>query len=154
MGRMNDLRHDLSSYSSIVIDTMVFVYLLEAHPTYGPLAGQVLEALEAGEFAGAISTVTLTEILTAPAQANDAAAMLDYEMYLLHFPNLSIHPLDIEIAREAAWVRARTGLPTPDSIVLATAYALNAEAIVTNDKRWRQKIKDKTLLLLADYVEE
>ena len=78
--------------------------------------------------------------------------MRDYEMYLLNFPHLTIVPIDVEVAREAAHLRARTGLPTPDAIILATAVQTKAKAIITNDKRWRNKLNGIDIILLEDYL--
>jgi predicted nucleic acid-binding protein len=39
--------------------------------------------------------------------------------------------------REAAHIRATTGIPMPDAIVIASATAANADVLVTNDRSWR-----------------
>ena len=152
MGGVSRLRKDLSGYSHIVIDTMILIYVLEKHQLYFPLARQILKNIESGQNPCFISAVTLTELLTAPAQADDLTAMRDYEMYLLNFPHLTIVPIDVEVATEAAHLRASTGLPTPDAIILATAVQTKAKAIITNDKRWRNKLSDIDIILLEDYL--
>ncbi|MCP4167077.1 MAG: PIN domain-containing protein [Chloroflexi bacterium] len=144
---------DIVQHRLALLDTMVFIYLLEEHPVYASLAATVLEAIETEQLTGVTSTLTLTELLMAPAQVDDAQAMQDYELYLTHFPNLIVYPLDVEAAREAARVRAMTGLPTPDAIQLATATVAGADVIITNDKRWQGKVGDLHILLLDDYVE-
>jgi predicted nucleic acid-binding protein len=154
MGGINRLREDLLRYEKIAIDTMVLIYVMEKHPIYFPLAKLVLQSIESGRNRGVISAITLTELLTAPAQADDLAAMRDYELYLLNFPYLSILPLDVGIAREAAHLRASTGLPTPDAIILATARNAGAEVIITNDKRWRHKLSHPSILLLENYISD
>ena len=153
MGGVKRLRDDLARYNRIALDTMILIYVMERHPRYFALAREVLESIESGQLEGAVSVVTLTELLTAPAQADDVAAMRDYELYLLNFPNLSIHPLDIDMAREAAHMRAHTGLPAPDAIILATARKAGADAIITNDKRWRHKLTHPPVLLIEDYLD-
>ena len=154
MGGVGKLQADLQRYPLVAVDTMVFVYLLEDHPRYASAAEAALSAIEQGKTAGVISAITLTELLTAPAQVGDTAAMLDYEIYLLHFPNVEVYPVDVAVAREAALVRAKSGLPTPDAIILATARVAGADAVLTNDKRWRGKCPEMEVLLLSEYLEE
>ncbi len=153
MGGVKRLRDDLSRYKQITLDTMILIYVMERHPRYFSLAKEVLESIESGQTKGVVSAITLTELLTAPAQADDVAAMRDYELYLLNFPNLVIQPLDIEIARESAHMRARTRLPSPDAIILATARKAGADAIITNDRRWRNKLNRPDILFLDDYLD-
>ena len=153
MAGVNRLREDLSRYGRIALDTMILIYVMEGGQRYFSLAKEILESIESGQTKGVVSAITLTELLTAPAQANDVAAMRDYELYLLNFPNLTILPLDIEIAREAAHIRARTRLPAPDAVILATAHKAGADAIITNDRRWRNKLNRPDILFLDDYLD-
>jgi predicted nucleic acid-binding protein len=130
---------------------MILIYVLTADPLYVDLATAVLDMVEAGEVEGIASTLTLTEILTAPMQAEDEEAVLDYELYLTNFPNLTVYPLDLEVARRAARVRATTGLRTPDAVQVATAQIHRADMIVTNNKSWQSKLGDDVVLILDDY---
>jgi predicted nucleic acid-binding protein len=111
----------------------------------------LLAAIESGQVEGLTTTLTLAELLTRPAQANDRRAMQDYELYLTRFPNLRLVPLDVRLARETARVRAETHLRTPDAIQVAAAYVYRADAIVTNDQRWRNRVHGPDLILLDDY---
>ena len=146
------LREALASYRLVLLDTMVFSYHLSDHPRYAPLAAAVLEAVEAGRLAGLTTTITLAEILTRPAQAGDRKAMLDYELYLTHFPHLTVLALDVGLARETAVVRGATGLRTPDAVQVAAARLAGAGAIVTNDRRWVGKVDAPALVMLGEYA--
>jgi len=150
---VDDLRHTLSGCRLVALDTMVLSYHLSNHPRYTPLTSAVLEAVESGQISGLITTVTLAEVLTLPAKAGDRQAMQDYELYLTHFPNLRLVPLDADLARETALVRAATGLRTPDAVQVAAARLSGADAIVTNDRRWAGRVKEPALVMLDDYVE-
>jgi len=136
-----------------MLDTMVFSYHLSDHPRYAPLTTVVLETIESGKITGLTTTITLAELLTVPAQRNDQRAMQEYELYLTHFPNLRIVSLDIALAREAALVRAATRLRMPDAIQVAAARLYDADAIVTNDHRWVQRMTQLALVLLDDYLD-
>jgi len=91
--------------------------------------------------------------LAAPAQADNRRAMRKYELYLTHFPNLRIMPLDVALAREMALVRAATWLRMPDAIQVAAARLASADAIVTNDRRWVGRVTEPALGMLGEYVE-
>jgi predicted nucleic acid-binding protein len=147
------LRRVVSGYTLLALDTMVFSYHLASHPRYAPLTRVVLEAIESGEVAGLITTVTLAEVLTVPAQAGDRRAMQDYELYLTHFPNLRLVVLDAALARETALVRAVSKLRVPDAVQVAAARLAGADGIVTNDRRWLGRVTQPALVMLGDYLE-
>lgn len=150
---VNELREVLLRHRLLLLDTMVFSYHFAAHPRYAPLSRVVLEAVESGQVAGLITTVTLAEVLGLPARLADRWAMLEYELYLTSFPNLRLIPMDEALAREAAWVRGTTGLRLPDAIQVAAARQAGADGIVTNDKRWVGRVTNPPLILLDDYLE-
>lgn len=153
MGGVEKLRRVISGHQLLMLDTMVFSYHLFDHPRYAPLTTVVLESVESGEVAGLTTTITLSELLTAPAQSNDRRAMQEYELYLVHFPNLRILPLDVALAREAARVRAATKLRMPGAIQVTAARLSGADGIVTNDRRWVGRVTQPALVLLGDYVD-
>lgn len=132
---------------------MLLIYLLEEHPRYVDLADVVMEFIESGTGNGITSTLTIAELLTAPAQAGDDKALRDYELYLTNFPNLEIVPLSVDLAKKTARVRASTGLKMPDSIQIATALVAGADVIVSNDKRWRNRTEGLPVVLLDDYLD-
>jgi predicted nucleic acid-binding protein len=150
---VEEFRRVVSGYTLLALDTMVFSYHLSNHPRYAPLTRVVLGAIESGEVAGLITTVTLAEVLTVPAQAGDRRAMLDYELYLTHFPNLHLVPLDIALARETARVRGASKLRVPDAVQVAAARLAGADGIVTNDRRWLGRVAQPALVMLGDYLE-
>jgi predicted nucleic acid-binding protein len=131
---------------------MVFVYLLDDHPRYVELSAVVLSAVESGRLEGITTTVTLAELLTAPAQAGDERALRDYELYLTHFPHLTILPLDVGLARLAARTRVQSGLPLPDAVQVAAASHAGCDVIVSNDRRWRGKTGPLELVLLDEFA--
>jgi predicted nucleic acid-binding protein len=147
-----ELRQALASHHLLVLDTMVFSYHLGGHPRYRALTRAILEAIESGQVEGLTTTVTLSELLTRPAQAGDTQAMQDYELYVTRFPNLRLVPLDANLARETARVRAETRLRTPDAVQVAAARLYRADAIVTNDRRWQNRVHRPDLIVLDEYA--
>ena len=127
-------------------------FQLSKHPRYAPLTRTVLERIESGRAGGLTTTITLAELLTVPAQAADQRAMQDYELYLTHFPNLRLVPLDANLARETARVRAASKLRMPDAVQVAAARLYKADAIVTNDRRWAGRVRGPAVVMLEDYA--
>src|SRR5580692_11736158 len=94
--------------------------LIEQHPQFGAAAGKVIEALEKGRFRGIASELNLLELTVRPLQLGRQDAADDYETLLSYFPNLELVPISRQILLEAAGLRARHRLRTPDAIQLAT----------------------------------
>ena len=68
--------------------------------------------------------------------AAGAAVVRIVDAFLLHFPNLTVSTIDYAIAREAARLRARTSLKTPDALIIATALSAGIPIVVANDPKW------------------
>ena len=116
------------------------------------MTATVLAAVEAGWVNGILTAVTLAEILTAPAKANNLRALQEYQLYLTQFPNLRMAALDVALAAETALVRAETGLRTPDAVQVAAARVFGADAIITIDRRWAGRVARPALVMLDDYA--
>ena len=146
------LRTRLAGVRTVLLDTLVFAYHLANHPDYSPLTAVGLGAVGSGPLTGLATVVTLAELLAQPARAGDRRALQAYELFLTHFPHLQLAPMDVDLARETALVRAETGLRTPDAIQVAPGRLHRADAIVTNDLRWRGRVVRPDLILLDDYL--
>ena len=147
-----ELQSAVLRHKSVFIDTMVFSYLLMEHPNYADLAGAVLNLIEQGEISGVTSMITVAEILTPPALKGDEQAARLYELYIRNFPNLTILPLDFDVARTTAKVLGQTRLRTPDAIQIAIALVAGVDAIITNDKQWQGKSESIDVIVLDDYL--
>jgi predicted nucleic acid-binding protein len=139
-------------HKRVLIDTSVWIYHFEQHPQFGPPAGKVIESLEAGKFRGVASELSLLELTVRPLQLGRQDVADDYEVLLDYFPNLELEPMSREILVEAASLRARHRLRTPDAIQIATGLRTGATLAVTNDEAWRSLVFIDTVIL-SDLVE-
>lgn len=137
----------LRAHKRVLIDTSVWIYHFEQHPEFAASAGQVIEDLEAGKFRGIASELTLLELAVRPLQLGRQDVADDYELLLDYFPHLTLEPITREILLDAAGLRARYRLRTPDAILLATGLQAGATAAVTNDESWRSFAGIKVVLL-------
>lgn len=118
----------------LALDSNVLIYLFEGSGPLADSAEAIIDAIDAGEVAGVLATVGLTEILTRPAALGDAPLFERYAGELRSIPNLRLVPLDAETAVDAAWGRAGDR-DLGDAVHLATARRAGATAFVTNDDR-------------------
>ena len=125
----------LPEYSTVVVDTAPFIYILESHPQFADQFAGLFEAAAAGKLTIALSTITLAEVLTGPLKADQTALAKRYEKALSGYTLISVTP---SIAALAAQLRAQYRLKLPDAIQLATALDAGAAALVTHDRDFSQ----------------
>jgi predicted nucleic acid-binding protein len=120
---------------------------LDENPKYVDLANEIFAWVgRPGHFA-VTSTITMTEILVRPYRMLEDEKVSDIYRLLLTYPNLEWIPPDLEIANEAALLRAKYKLETPDALQAATATRSGATLLVTNDSSFERIPAFKTLLL-------
>lgn len=139
-------------HALVLIDTAIWIYHFERHTQFGSAAGKVIESLEAGQFRGVASELTLLELTVRPLQLGRQDVADEYELLLDHFPNLELAPVTREILLLAAGLRARHRLRTPDAIQVATAIQRGATLAITNDDAWRVLPVIETVIL-SDLIE-
>jgi predicted nucleic acid-binding protein len=130
---LTPLRAFLRRHRRIAIDTSIFIYHLEANPSYADMAGEVFAWLERAPHRAVTSSLTMTELLVQPYRAGNELLVNHYYALLSLFPNLEWVAADLVIADSAAKIRALHDLRTPDALQAATAICRGATAIVTND---------------------
>jgi len=119
--------------STVGLDTGPLIYYIEEHPALLAKIKPFFEAAERNEFRIVTSYVTLIEVLVHPLREGRPELAREYRNILLQSPVLSAIPLDEGIAEEAAGLRARHNIRTPDAIQLATAIRGGASWFLTND---------------------
>jgi predicted nucleic acid-binding protein len=137
----------LAGVSTLGLDTSPFIYYIERHPEHLAVMREVVRRIDEGVFTAATSTITLTEVLTRPKQVGNSRLEGEYRALLIGSRNLSLLPIDEAVADEAATLRARHGLRTPDAIQLAAALIFGCEAFLTNDRGLRRVDEIRVLLL-------
>lgn len=114
----------------IYLDSSLLIYLVERHPRW-------VEQVEANLATAAdtplvISSLVKCECLLAPMRRGDPVLQRAYtELFAL----LGTLPLTDAVYLQAAELRARFSLRTPDALHLACAQYHRCEALWTNDER-------------------
>ena len=117
----------------VALDTAPIIYWIEEHPRYLHLVGAFFEAVEDAKFQVVTSYVTLLEVLVHPLRQNDHSLASEYREILLNSRGLESMPVSVEVVEEAASLRARYNLRTPDAIQLSTGIQAGASFFLTND---------------------
>jgi uncharacterized protein len=118
----------------ILIDTSVALAYLTGTESTSPAATRLFDGfLASGRDVGAMSMITVGEILVRPFRAGKSA-VATAEGFLQHFADLDLIETDYAIAREAARIRAGTDLRMPDALILASATVTSCDLLCTNDR--------------------
>ena len=137
----------LDRHRRIGIDSNVLIHLMEGSGPEAEAAHALLGALGAGQARGVASTIVLTEVLSGPARADAGPAFEAIAADLRDLPGLDWLPVSPEIAIDAGWLRGHGLSDLGDAIVVATARAAGATALVTNDRRVRSRPQLEVVLL-------
>jgi predicted nucleic acid-binding protein len=135
----------------IAVDTAVFIYLLEEHPTFLPVVLPIFQAADRGEIEIVSSGITLLEVLVVPYRAGDLDLAERYEALLTRSRGVRLIGVDPVQLRTAAQLRAVHGVRTPDALQLAAALTTRCSALVTNDRRFPD-VRGLPIVQLSDHV--
>src|SRR5471030_700320 len=138
-------------HQKIYLDTNVFIYFLEPHPVFFPVAAAFMHAIHAKTLQGYTGELTVAETLVAPYRANDNKLVSDVKRFFRAKDFLSVLPHDAPTFDTAAQLRARQHLKFIDALHVATAMRSACKFFVTND-RAIQSSNRLNVILLSDLV--
>jgi len=134
------------------LDTVAFIYLIEAHPRFLPVVEPVFAAMDSGRIEAVSSSLTLLEVLVVPYRAGDLRLAQRYEELLTQSRGLRLTEIGRAQLRAAAHLRGvHRSLKTPDALQLCAALGGGCTTFVTND-RDLPPITGLQILQLNDYV--
>ena len=140
----------------VLLDTTaIAAYLDESEATHR-LTRYILDDLVAtGRNPAIISMITVMELLVRPLRATPSGhhTLL---AFLRNHPNLTSVPVDLQVAQDAAFLRAASRLSPPDALVVGTGLAAQVGHLVTNDRKWSTKLASMSdrvrVVTLADHL--
>ena len=121
----------------VSLDTGIFIAATDARDPRRACAAWLLTSVERGHFRCTISVINAAELLVG-AIAKGPDAGITTQSNIRNFPNLAVAPLTLDLATDAADLRAKTGLSLPDAIVIATAMAESCDVLIHGDRDWRR----------------
>jgi len=124
----------------LLLDTTVLAAYLDATDATHPVAVCVLKDLiESGRNPAVVSMITVMEILVRPLRQSPPGHHTVLAFLRSH-ANLEAVPVDLQVAREAASLRATHRLAPPDALIVGTGIAAQVGHLVTNDGDWKKKL--------------
>ena len=108
--------------AKIYLDTAPIIYSVEKHADYWQILVPLWQSLKADEIEVYTSELTLLETLVQPIKQNNQTLISAYDT-LLTKTEIKLQPINLEVLRESANLRATQNLKTPDAIHAATAIA-------------------------------
>ncbi len=118
--------------SRIYWDSMLFVYLLEGNPSFGPKVRGILQEMIEREDTLCTSVFCIGEVLTGPRQIGSHSGA-DRVKEFFASGAVEVLPFTSDTADRFSIIRATTGVYPPDAIHLATAAIAGADLFLTND---------------------
>lgn len=140
----------------LLLDTTTLAAYLDDSEVAHPVARYVMEELVGtGRNPAVVSMITVMELLVRPLRASPPGhhTLL---AFLRNHPNLSAVPVDLQVAQDAAFLRASSRLSPPDALVVGTGLAAQVGHLITNDRKWSTKLSTMTdrvrVVTLSDHL--
>ncbi len=125
-----------------VLDAGVVIGFLDSNDAHHPAAHQAMREARDRTDRLVLPSSAFAEVLVGPSRKGPKA-VASVRAFVDRVP-LEVYPLDENIALAAAALRAhQRSLKLPDALVIATADHLNADHLVTTDRKWPQRTKLK-----------
>jgi predicted nucleic acid-binding protein len=153
MGEIDDrVKQLLKGHQVVGLDTMLFIYSMEARSSYLPFLKPIFYSIEKGLIKAVTSIITLTEVLIKPLKDQNITAVKNYKFLLKNFPNLTLVNIDHHVAEKGAELRARYGIRIPDALQVASAIENSATTFLSNDYHLK-KVTEIEIVLLKEMME-
>jgi predicted nucleic acid-binding protein len=148
-----EFQKELRKLKKLGLDSSILIYHLEDLEPYADLTEDIFATVAEGFLSAVISTVSVTELLVQPFASGQQDRIEAFERFLFSLPNTELKSPDYPIAREAARLRSKYKIRTPDALLIATSINEKADAFITNDARLRSlKAEGLAILVLDDFL--
>lgn len=134
------LLRTIPSGDRLLLDTTVLAAYLDATDATHPVARYVIKKLVGtGRNPAVVSMITVMEILVRPLRASPPGHHTVLAFLRTH-PNLVCVSVDLQVAQEAAHLRAAEKLAPADALIIGTGIATQVGHLVTNDHTWKSTL--------------
>lgn len=139
----------LPPQGSVYVETTALIYRVERVEPYATLLDPVWEEFESGRRTLQVSSLSLLESTVKPFREKNTELVETYVRLLLNTKNMNCAPMTPELLLQAAEIRARDRLKTPDAIHAATALDASCALFVSNDPVFR-RVAGLNVAILSD----
>lgn len=117
-------------------DSMLFIYMLEANPAFGPKARKILNQIVTRGYTLSTSVFSIGEILTGPRRRGSISGVDAVKKYFLSGA-IEILPFTEATADRYSLIRGANRVTQADGIHLASAAEAGVDVFFTNDSDLR-----------------
>jgi predicted nucleic acid-binding protein len=120
----------------ILLDTTTLAAYLDSSEAVHPIAKHVVEEFVGnGRNEALISMITVMELLVRPMRATPPGHHTVMS-FIRNQQNMTAVEIDLQIAQDAAFLRAAHRFSPPDALVVGTGLAAQVGHLITNDYAW------------------
>ncbi len=144
---------ELGKLNKVGLDTSILIYHLEDIEPFADLTEIAFSTIAEGLPRAVLSMISVTELLVQPFARREENRITIFERFILSLPNTDLVAPTFTITKEAARLRAKYAIRTPDALLISTALCEKAEAFLTNNSRLRSlKVEGISILVLDDFL--
>ena len=121
--------------SRVYWDSMLFIYMIEGNPQFGPRVKAVLDQMKRRGDSLCTSVFTLGEVLTGPRKVGANDVVEKVRRYFFSGGQVEMLPFTAVVSDRYSVIRATTSATPADSIHLACAAEAGVDLFLTHDKR-------------------
>lgn len=148
------LLDDIPERELVGLDTAVWIYQVEAHPSFFPVVDPFFrDRLGQGRNPARSSLLSLGELLVQPLALGRADLANLYRSYFTPTPTFSVWEPTRQVVEDAAALRVKYGLKMLDALLVASAIVNRASIFLCNDNGLR-RVTELKVLIVADYVSQ
>lgn len=137
---ITSLQRAIPAGDRILLDTTTLAAYLDSTEAVHPIAKHVVEEFVAtGRNQAVISMITVMELLVRPMRATPPEHHT-VMAFIRNQPNLAAVEVDLQVAQDAAFLRAAHRMSPPDALVVGTGLAAQVGHLVTNDQAWESRL--------------
>lgn len=130
----------LEDSERILLDSSAFIAFHSPFEDAYALATHLLGRVRSDQdtLRACYSVITASELLVRPLRTGHQEFTFMHT-FLTEFPNLTLLPMDLAVATQAATLRSIGNTRLPDAIIIASGLLASCEAIVSNDAAWKRR---------------
>jgi predicted nucleic acid-binding protein len=129
-----NLLDDIPEGALVALDTVIWIYAVEANPVFGPIVRPFFDdRLATGQNRAGSSLLALAELLVQPLSLGRADLAASYRSFFTPTSSFAVWEITRDVIETAADLRARHRLQMMDALHVASAIVNRADLFLSND---------------------
>ena len=117
----------------VYIDTNIFIYFLDRHPTYFDAVAALFQAGSQQGFFATTGDIAVAEVMVGPYRQGDPALVARFKRFFEHKNLLTVAAHERSVFDTAAMLSGQKRLKFIDALHVATALSLGCRFLLTDD---------------------